>query len=159
MPDPFVLRRATAGDRDALVAMQSAAYEPNRAIIGGTPTPLSWNYDEVLANWEVWLAEDDAGLCGALILEARSDQLYIQSIAVAPGAKGSGLGNRLLTLAESRAAEISRDRLTLTANALMTFNIDWYGRKGFVVSEIETIGPRRRVHMAKALHATASPPP
>ncbi|SHG38963.1 N-acetylglutamate synthase, GNAT family [Kaistia soli DSM 19436] len=159
MPDSIVLRQAAASDRDALVAMQRAAYEPNRTIIGGTPTPLSWDYDAVLDEWEVWLAEDEAGLCGALILEARPDELYIQSVAVAPAAKGRGVGNRLLAYDERRALQTSRDRLTLTANALMTFNIDWYGRKGFVVYEIEMIGQRRRVHMAKALHASALPPP
>jgi len=158
VPDRVVLRQAERGDRDALVAMQMAAYEPNRAIIGGVPTPLGWDYDAVLGQWEVWLAEDDSGLCGALILELRPDELYIQSIAVAPRAKGRGIGNRLIAHAENRAHESSRDRISLTVNGLMTFNIDWYGRKGFAVSRIEVIGQRRRVHMAKALRREIPPP-
>nr|WP_286198828.1 GNAT family N-acetyltransferase [Mesorhizobium sp. BR1-1-16] len=135
-----------------------AAYEPNRAIIGGVPTPLGWDYDAVLEQWEVWLAEDDNGLCGALILEPRPDELYIESIAVAPRAKGRGIGNQLIAHAESRALRSSRDQISLTVNALMTFNIDWYGRKGFAVSSIEVIGQRRRVHMAKALCGETPPP-
>ncbi len=151
VPDPASLRRAVAADRDALVALQMAAYEPNRAIIGGIPTPLTWDYDEVLARHEVWLTEDGAGLCGALILELRPDDLYIQSIAVAPHAKGQGVGNLLLAHAERRAIEASCDRLCLTVNGLMTFNSEWYARKGFAITSLETIGARRRIHMAKAL--------
>ena len=151
MRERVALRRALAGDRDALVAMQMGAYEPNRAIIGGVPTPLTWDYDEVLAQWEVWLGEDHFGLCGALILELRPVDLYIQSIAVAPHAKGRGIGNCLIAHAESRAIAAPRARLCLTVNALMTFNVDWYTRKGFAITQIETAGPRRRIHMAKVL--------
>lgn len=151
MPEVVTLRRGVAHDRDALVAMQEAAYAPNRAIIGGTPTPLTWDYDIVLDAFEVWLAEDDAGLCGALILEYRPDDLYIQSIAVAPRAKGKGVGNRLLSEADARAGAAGRATLRLVANALMTFNVDWYARKGFTVERIEPIGERRRVHMARTV--------
>ncbi|MCX5480838.1 GNAT family N-acetyltransferase [Kaistia geumhonensis] len=153
MPEAILLRRAVASDRDALVAMQEAAYAPNRAILGGTPTPLTWDYGHVLATHEVWLAEDVDGIVGALIIEARPGDIYIHSIAVAPGAKSSGLGNRLLALAETRAAEEGRSAARLTANARMVFNIDWYGRKGYAVEEVEVAGDRRRVHMAKILAA------
>ncbi len=158
MPEPASLRRAVAADRDALVALQMAAYEPNRAIIGGIPTPLTWDYDEVLARHEVWLGEDGDGLCGALILELRPDDLYIQSIAVAPHAKGRGVGNLLLAYAESRAIAGGRDRLCLTVNGLMTFNMEWYVRKGFAITTVETIGTRRRIQMAKALRIARTPP-
>ena len=152
MPDEAVrLRRAVAADRDALVAMQEDAYAPNRAILGGTPTPLTWDYATVLAAREVWLAEDASGIVGALILEIGPDDIYIDSVAVAQRAKALGVGNTLLALAETRGAEEQRGVVRLTANALMVFNVDWYGRKGYAVEEVEVAGDRRRVHMAKIL--------
>jgi ribosomal protein S18 acetylase RimI-like enzyme len=150
VPEEAGLRRARSEDREALVALQMAAYEPNRAITGRTPWPLAWDYADVLARLEVWLLEDAEGLAGALILELRLDDLYIQSVAVAPRRKGRGIGNRLLALAERRAAAAKRPTLRLIANALMEFNVAWYGRKGYIVERIEAADGRRIVHMAKA---------
>ena len=159
MPEPVTLRRAVAADQGALVAMQMAAYEPNRAIIGGTPTPLTWDYGAILAAREVWLAEDGEGIAGALILEPRAADLYIESIAVAPRAKRGGIGNMLLAHAEARAEAGGYGVLRLVANARMVVNVDWYARKGFAIETIEDDGGRRRVFMAKMLANPASGAP
>ena len=151
MPEGLRFRRGVAGDRAALAALQADAYAPNAAIIGGVPTPVTWDFASVLEDWEVWLVEDEVGLAGALLLEKREDGFLIQSVAVAARAKGHGLGNRLLAWAEVRAIEEEVDLLRLVANARMVFNVDWYGRKGFVVERIEQIGARQRVHMTKAV--------
>lgn len=156
MPEAPRFRRGSVADRAALVAMQEAAYAPNRAIIGGTPTPLTWDYADILSRLEVWLAEDSGGIAGALILEHRPDDLYIQSIAVAPRAKGAGVGNRMLAYSEARGREAGHGILRLVANARMTVNVDWYRRKGFAIEKIEERGGHRRVFMAKVLPAPAS---
>ena len=145
----LALRRGTAADRDGLAALQVAAYEPNRIITGRMPIPVTWDFGHVLAAWEVWLAEDEDGLVAALILEPRAADLYIQSIAVAPQAKGQGVGNALLDFAEARARSLARPLLRLIANALMEANVAWYGRKGFVIEDIVDHEGRRVVHMAK----------
>ncbi len=63
----------------------------NRAIIGGAPWPLTWDYADVLlrlarSGWP----RTGTGSPGALILEWRPDDLYIQSIAVAPLTQAAG---------------------------------------------------------------------
>lgn len=143
------LRRAVAADRPALVALQEAAFAPNAAIIGGRSSVLDWDYDDVVARHEVWLAEGEGGLCGALVLESRAEDILLQSISVAPHAKGRGLGNRLLDLAEARAVATGRGLLRLRVNARMLFNVDWYHRKGFTIEVIETNGDHRRLTMVR----------
>ncbi|MBT9293007.1 GNAT family N-acetyltransferase [Prosthecodimorpha staleyi] len=145
------LRRAGAEDRAALEALQRAAYAANERIIGRTPIPLEWDYGAVLRDWEVWLADRDGGLAGALILDLRPDDLYIENLSVAPAAQGSGLGNRLLAAAELRAGQCGRDSLRLLTNALMVRNVDWYARKGFAIERIEEDDGRRITHMVRRL--------
>lgn len=151
MSDLPGLRRAVATDRAALVAMQEAAYEPNRIVAGRLPLPLRWDYEDVLRDWEVWLAEDEAGLTGALILHLRPEDLYIESVSVAPRCKGGGLGNRLLDAAALRAGHLGRSTLRLLTNELYRSNVAWYGRKGFSIEWIEDLGDRRIVHMLRHL--------
>lgn len=88
------LRRATPGDLSAVTALQQAAYAKNRPILGVEPLPLLADYAQVFSDYEVWLAERDGALDGVLILEPRAGDLLIWSVASAPAAQGSGVGNR-----------------------------------------------------------------
>jgi ribosomal protein S18 acetylase RimI-like enzyme len=112
---------------------------------------MQWDYGAVLRDWEVWLADRDGGLAGALILDLRPDDLYIENLSVAPAAQGTGLGNRLLAAAEQRAGQVGRDTLRLLTNALMVRNVDWYARKGFAIERIEEDDGRRITHMVRRL--------
>ena len=97
------LRPATADDLAAVTALQQAAYAKNRALLGVQPLPLTADYAQVFSAYEIWLAERAHGLDGVLILQARPDDLLIWSVATAPAAQGSGVGNHLLQFAESHA--------------------------------------------------------
>lgn len=145
------LRRAGMDDRGALEALQRAAYAANARIIGRTPIPMEWDYGAVLRDWEVWLADQDGVLAGALILDLRPDDLYIENLSVAPAAQGAGLGNRLLAAAEIRAGQLGRDTLRLLTNALLVRNVDWYARKGFAIERIDDDSSRRITHMVRRL--------
>jgi ribosomal protein S18 acetylase RimI-like enzyme len=145
------LRRATAADVDAVTALQRAAYARNREILGVEPLPLLADYTEVVSRYEVWLAEGEHGLDGALILEARPDDLLIWSVATVPRAQGRGLGRRRLAAAEARAAALGRRVMRLYTGEKMTANIAWYGRHGYAVERIEELPDRRAVHMVKTL--------
>lgn len=134
------MRRAGPADLAALVALQAEAYAGNRAILGGTPAPLTWDYAAVLAASEVWFAEEDGVPQGALVLDLREDDLYIASIAVLPEARRRGIGDRLLAFAEDRARQAGHPALRLVANALMTVNVGWYSRRGFHIERTETLG-------------------
>ena len=79
----MTLRRAKPDDLPAVVGLQRAAYAKNRPLLGVEPLPLLADYAEILAEYEVYLAERDGALDGVLILEPRADDLLIWSVATA----------------------------------------------------------------------------
>src|SRR5205807_9192930 len=95
------LRQAIRDDLPAVTALQRAAYAKNRAILGVEPLPLLADYEQVFADYEVYLAEREGALEGVLILEPRADDLLIWSVATAPAGQGRGIGNHMLGFAES----------------------------------------------------------
>ncbi|SED55046.1 Acetyltransferase (GNAT) family protein [Rhizobiales bacterium GAS188] len=145
------LRRAALEDLTALISLQRAAYARNREILGCEPLPLMVDYAEILKSHEVWLAGGEAAPDGALILEARKDDLLIWSVAVAPAAQGRRLGNDLLAAAETRARELGHRLLRLYTGEKLEANIAWYRRHGYAVERVEALSDRNIVHMVKAI--------
>jgi RimJ/RimL family protein N-acetyltransferase len=145
------LRRANAGDVDAVVAFQRAAYARNRVLLGVEPLPLQADYSKILAEYETWLFESADGLDGVLILEPRKDDLLIWSIGTAPRLHGQGLGRRLLAAAEERARTLGLDVMRLYTGEPLKNNIAWYERHGYARERVEDLGDRRAVHMMKRI--------
>jgi len=145
------LRRATDADLAAIVALQHAAYDGNRALLGVEPLPLTADYAQVFSAYEIWLAERAHGLDGVLILQARPDDLLIWSVATAPAAQGSGVGNHLLQFAESHARGLGLRCIRLYTGENLTGNIAWYRRHGYVHERTEQTHDRRIVHLIKNL--------
>ncbi len=145
------LRRATLEDLTALVALQRAAYARNRDILGVEPLPLLADYRDVLARYETWVVDGGDGLDAALILESRPDDLLIWSVATALGARGRGLGRRLLAHAEVRAGELGKRTMRLYTGEKLTGNVAWYQRRGYVIERVEALADRNAVHMVKQL--------
>ena len=90
----MTLRRATLDDLPAVTALQRAAYAKNRPLLGVEPLPLLADYAQVFADYEVYLAERDGRLDGVLILEPRTDDLLIWSVAVAPRRRAAASATR-----------------------------------------------------------------
>src|ERR1051325_2513185 len=111
------LRRAGGNQPHAGVALQRAAYAKTRPLLGVEPLPLLADYQQVFAEYEVWLAESAGALDGVLILEPRADDLLIWSVAVAPAAQGRGVGNAMLAFAETRARALGRSCIRLYTGA------------------------------------------
>ena len=147
----MTLRRAASADLPAVIALQRAAYAKNRPLLGVEPLPLLADYTQVLADYEVWLAERDGTLDGVLILEPRADDLLIWSVATAPHAQGRGTGNTMLAFAEVRARELGVACIRLYTGQPLTFNIAWYTRHGYVHESTEDMGDRVRVNLIKQL--------
>ncbi len=147
------LRRAALADMPDLTALQAAAYGPNRAILGMEPLPLLTPTDEILARYEVWLAEDE-GFAAALILDPHPDHLLVWSVAVAPDRQGQGWGTRLLRAAEARARELNLDELRLYTGEKLIRNVKLYQREGYAITGIEALGERRVVNMTKHIGRT-----
>jgi ribosomal protein S18 acetylase RimI-like enzyme len=145
------LRRAENADLAALLALQRAAYAKNRVLLGVEPIPLLADYTAIMHDMEMWVAEKDARLVGALILEPRADDLLIWSIAADPAAQGSGIGRALLAAAEARARQLGRTVIRLYTGTVLRHLVDWYGRHGYAVERIEDLSDRSITHMIKHL--------
>jgi N-acetylglutamate synthase-like GNAT family acetyltransferase len=143
------LRRATIDDLDRVVALQRAAYAPNRAVLGVEPIPLMADYNAILFDMEVWLAEEAGNLRGVLILEPRADDLLLWSIAVSPAGQGTGLGRALLAATEERARQLGRAVVRLYTGTVLTDRVAWYARHGYAVERIEVLSDRSVTHMMK----------
>jgi ribosomal protein S18 acetylase RimI-like enzyme len=145
------LRRAQPSETEKIAAFQRAAYARNRTIMGVEPMPLQADYAKILSEYEVWLDEEADKLAGVLILEPRADDLLIWSVATAPDARRSGLGNRLLAAAEHRARELGKDVMRLYTGELLVDNVAWYQRRGYAIEGTEEMPDRRVVHMMKTI--------
>ncbi len=147
----LVLERAGAGDLQALVALQRAAYARNRDLLGVEPLPLLADYADLLTRQDVWVARDDAAITGAIMLEPHADHLLLWSIATAPGGQGRGLGRKLLAATDARARQLGLAEVRLYTGSPLAHLIAWYSRHGFVATHVETLPDRSITHMAKSL--------
>ena len=145
------LRRATADDLDAVVALQRAAYAKNRPVLGVEPMPLLADYSQILLECEVWLSESPQGLDGVLVLEPRKDDVLLWSVATAPRVQGAGLGNRLLEATETRARQLGHRRVRLYTGDRLASNVAWYMRHGYDQERVESLGDRKVIHLIKIL--------
>jgi RimJ/RimL family protein N-acetyltransferase/ribosomal protein S18 acetylase RimI-like enzyme len=143
------LRRASVADIPAILALKNAAYTPNESIIGVPSLPRIADYTQVVAEHEVWLAEGEAGLEAALVLDIEPKDFTIWSIAVAPEAAGRKLGSLLVAFAEERARALGYLSVHLYTHAKLTQRIGWYERLGFVLTHHEELADRRLAHMRK----------
>lgn len=151
----LVLRRATRDDFDAVVAVQRAAYARNRALLGVEPLPLIADYEEILRDYEVWVTGEGA-IASVLILEPRSADLLIWSIATDPQRQRGGLGRAMLEAAEMRARALGLATMRLYTGATLGHLVDWYTRNGYTVERTETLSDRVITHMVKHLAARPS---
>ena len=152
------MRLADDEDKQAVEALQTAAFARNRELLGVEPLPLLMPIDEIFDNYEVWLLEgDDGDLIGALILEPRADDMLLWSVAVDPTAQRRGLGKLLLQTAELRAGQFGHSIMRLYTGAELQHLIDWYGRHGYDIERTETLSDREVVHMVKDLSVPQTP--
>jgi N-acetylglutamate synthase-like GNAT family acetyltransferase len=145
-------RRATAGDAPEVTAVVLAAFAMYVERLGGVqPWPMSLDYAETIADGQTWLADDAGEVVGVLVLEDRADHLLLEVLAVAPGQQGSGVGHRLMALADEQAVDRGFDEIRLFTNARMTENLVYYPRQGYVETHRDEVNGFHRVFFAKRL--------
>lgn len=154
----MTLRRATPEDLAAVVALQRAAYAPNRVRLGVEPLPLQADYAGIFQTMEVWLAdaptagaEGKPGVAGVLILEPHPDHMLIWSIATDPGRQARGLGHTLLVAAEGKARAFGLPMMRLYTGTVFKHLVSWYARNGYVTERVEEWPDRSVTFMAKPL--------
>ncbi len=146
------IRPATAEDAEGATGVARAAFTGYVERLGGVePWPMSLDYAVLIEAGHTWVAEQDGQVVGVLVLEPHEDHLLLEILAVTPARQGSGLGTRLLDLAESQARDLGLPEVRLFTNMLMTENLVFYPRHGYVETHRDQVGPFHRVFFTKRL--------
>ena len=147
----LTVRRAEASDVGALAALAREAYEVYVPRIGRPPAPMTADYGEAVRGGLTWVAVRDGVIVGLLVLVVLPDHLLLENVAVLPSAQGSGVGARLLALAEEQARELGREEIRLYTNEAMTENRAYYPKHGYIETHRAGQGGFRRVFFSKRL--------
>ena len=125
------LRRAGPADAEAITELVAAAYRHYEPLIGRTPMPMVVHYADAPREHEIWVLELDGQLVGVMELKPRSDQLWVENVAVAPRWQGRGFGRLLLRHAEVEADRLGLREVGLLTNERYADNIAMYTRYGY----------------------------
>ena len=145
------IRRATTADLPAIRQLITDAYEKYIGRIRRPPAPMTADYAAALEHSRVWVLEDGDAIVGALVTEDRGDHLLLETVAVAPGAQGSGYGRLLLERAERDAVELGVTEVRLYTNEAMTENLSFYPRHGYRETGRAVQDGFRRVFFSKTV--------
>jgi len=124
--------RAGPADVAAVERVVREAYEVYVADIGRPPAPMTADYGALVRAGEVWVAREDGGVAGVLVIRAEGRALLLENVAVAPDRQGRGIGRALIDFAEEQARDLGLDEVTLYTNERMTGNLRLYPRLGYV---------------------------
>ena len=135
-PSVGAIRPATTADADQIAALLADAfveYEPLYTPGGYRATAL--NPDEIqkrFTDGPIWVAEQESRIAGTVSAVVRPDGVYVRSMAVAPAARGSGIGRLLLNHVQDFATAHDRSRLYLSTTPFLASAIRLYEQAGFV---------------------------
>ena len=148
-PDGITIRAARAADRAAIEAVTLAAYEQYAVVM---PAPLWEAYRQnivtTLANAKPAtqiVAEKEGALVGSVLLYPAGGDMgapgggkamtlawpEVRLLAVAPAARGTGTGRRLMEECIRRARAAEATALTLHTTDMMGVAMQLYERMGF----------------------------
>jgi len=112
--DPMTIRRAQPGDLDGIQTLLQACDLPHEDL---TPAHLE----------DFLVCRGEEGLQGVVGLEPCGDVALLRSLAVAPDARGAGIGARLVDAVEDQAREADIRTLYL----LTTTAADYFRARGY----------------------------
>jgi ribosomal protein S18 acetylase RimI-like enzyme len=124
LPDGVALRQASAGDLDAIAAVDRASF------------PDFWRYDpaqltELLSTGRGAVAEEDGSVIGYTLATVSGGEGSLGRLAVLPGARGRGVGTALASEAVAWLAGQGVRAVTLSTRSDDGPSKRLYGRLGF----------------------------
>lgn len=148
---PPSIRRAELVDAPSIQALVRSAYAHYPDQIGVRPAPMDADHVTEILDKDVWLAVHGDELRGVLVLRREREHLFVDNLAVANDAQGTGLARALLDHAARRATELGRRELRLLTHELMTENRALYAHLGW--RQIDAPDDERlgRVYFSKTL--------
>jgi ribosomal protein S18 acetylase RimI-like enzyme len=147
----LTVRRAGPADVAALGAVAAEAYRRYVPRIGRAPAPMTADYAAAVRSGLTWAAVLDGEIVGLLVLEVAPDHLLLENVAVLPSAQRTGVGARLLALAEDQARARGLAEIRLYTNEAMTENLAYYPRRGYAETHRAEQDGFRRVFFSKRL--------
>jgi GNAT superfamily N-acetyltransferase len=146
------IRPARSEDAEAVSVVARAAFSPYVGRLGDIePWPMHVDYGDKIARGHTWVAEDAGAVVGLLVLEPHHDHLLLDIIGIVPGHQGTGIGRRLLAVADEQAKALGLPEVRLYTNVVMTENLAYYPRHGYVETHRDQVGPYHRVFFTKVL--------
>jgi ribosomal protein S18 acetylase RimI-like enzyme len=109
------------------------------------------NYDRVIRDADVHLAERDGNIVGILVVDVTDEGFVIENVAVHPSERGKGLGRALLETAEGEARRTGFSSIYLYTHEQMTENLALYAKIGYVEYDRRSHGDFSLVYMRKQL--------
>ena len=152
----IVVRLAGPQDEAAIRSCVHDAYAVYLERMTKAPAPMLEDYRSLIEQRSVHVALVADRVVGLIVLWPEEDHLYVDNIAVRPGAQGHGVATRLLDHADAIARALDRAELRLYTNEAMTENLEFYPRRGFVETHRATDAGYRRVYFARAVSDIAS---
>ncbi|MFD8004865.1 GNAT family N-acetyltransferase [Streptomyces mirabilis] len=149
VPNEPEIRPAVSADVAAVKAVTDAAYHHYIERIGVVPKPMEADHAANVAAGRVFVTGEPVR--GLVVIEAREDHLFLDSIAVHPDAHGEGVGRRLLAFVDAHARALGLSEVRLYTNAMMWENQKIYPKYGYEVVERRVDGPYDRIHYRKRL--------
>lgn len=90
-------------------------------------------------------------LRAAIVMMPEANHLFLENIAVHPEEQGQGLGRQLMAWVDDQARALGLVAVELYTNELMTENLAFYPRLGYVEVDRRLDDGFRRVFMRKPL--------
>lgn len=124
---PPTIREARAGDVEALVALENAAFDADRL------SRRSFSRFIASPSADLLVADGEGGIAGYVLVLYRRTTSVVRaySIAVAAGARGSGLGDQLMQAAEEAARKHGELFMRLEVRCDNAAAIALYERRGY----------------------------
>lgn len=145
------IRHATSSDVEAVRSCVQLAYEPYTARIGRKPAPMLADYDQLVKQGRVHVADNGQRIVGVVVMWTHLDHVNIDNIATHPDVRGTGVGRSLLEWAELRALEEGHREIRLYTNAAMRENLSYYERQGFLRTGQDTEDGYDRIYFSRRL--------
>ena len=132
---PIQIRRATPPDAPVLAEILHESFVEYQALYTQEAfAATALNADQILTRMRegpVWLASREAEVLGTVAAIMKGESAYVRGMAVLPGARGSGVGARLLAQVEHWASDRECRRILLGTTPFLKAAIRLYQRSGF----------------------------
>jgi N-acetylglutamate synthase-like GNAT family acetyltransferase len=125
------IRTAQLDDAEDIARLVNAAFRPERFFIAGDRTN-SEKVRDLLQKGKFVLAEEDGALIGCVYVEVRGARGYFGLLAIDPALQRSGVGSRLVAIAEDECRSAGCRFMDLTIVNLRTELPPFYQRLGYL---------------------------